>query len=117
MSFRKEHNVKLKNQITENIGVDFAEYSKEDLTKLWHDTLETGMHGICFSMYEDGQQPGDTITEEQVERRIKILKPYSKWVRSFSCIEGNENSPIIAKKHEIKNMVGAWLEDDFEKNE
>ncbi|MCL4115488.1 UNVERIFIED_CONTAM: hypothetical protein GTU68_023912 [Idotea baltica] len=75
------------------------------------------MHGICFSMYEDGQEPGDTITEEQVERRVKILKPYTKWIRSFSCIEGNENIPRIAKKHGIKNMVGAWLGDDMEKNE
>ncbi len=75
------------------------------------------MHGICFSMYEDGQEPGDTITEEQVERRIKILKPYTKWIRSFSCIEGNEHIPRIAKKHGIKNLVGAWLGDDYRKNE
>ncbi|MGY8910590.1 MAG: glycoside hydrolase family 17 protein, partial [Flavobacteriales bacterium] len=76
-----------------------------------------GMHGICFSMYGDGQEPGDTITEEQVERRIKILKPYTKWIRSFSCIEGNEHIPRMAKKHGIKNMVGAWLGDDMDKNE
>ena len=75
------------------------------------------MHGICFSMYEDGQEPGDNITEEQVERRIKILKPHTKWIRSFSCSEGNEHIPRIAKKHGIKNLVGAWLGDDLEKNE
>ena len=74
------------------------------------------MHGICFSMYEDGQEPGDTITEEQVKRRIKILKPYTEWIRSFSCIEGNEHIPRIAKKNGLKNMVGAWLGDDMEKN-
>jgi glucan 1,3-beta-glucosidase len=68
-------------------------------------------------MYEDGQEPGDVITEEQVERRIKIIKPYAKWVRSFSCIEGNEHIPRIAHKHGMKNMVGAWLSDDLEKNE
>ena len=75
------------------------------------------MHGICFSMYEDGQEPGDTITEAQVERRIKILKPYSKWIRSFSCIEGNEHIPRLAHKHGLKTMVGAWLSDDDENNE
>ena len=68
-------------------------------------------------MYEDGQEPGDTITEEQVKRRIKILKPYTEWIRSFSCIEGNEHIPRIAKKNGLKNMVGAWLGDDMEKNE
>jgi glucan 1,3-beta-glucosidase len=98
-------------------GVDFSNYSKAALVKLWRETLNSGMHGLCFSMYEDGQEPGDVITEEQVERRIKIIKPYSKWVRSFSCIEGNEHIPRIAHKHGMKNMVGAWLSDDLETNE
>ncbi len=75
------------------------------------------MHGIVLVMYEDGQEPGDTITEAQVERRIEILKPYTKWIRSFSCIEGNEHIPRIAKKHGMKTMVGAWLGDDPEDNE
>jgi exo-beta-1,3-glucanase (GH17 family) len=119
MSYRKERKFLFENlQITENAGVDFSNYpTKEDLIKLWNETLEKGMHGICFSMYEDGQEPGDTITEAQVERRIQILKPYTKWIRSFSCIEGNEHVPRMAKKHGIKNLVGAWLGDDMEKNE
>ena len=45
------------------------------------------------------------------------MKPYTEWIRSFSCIEGNEHIPRIAKKHGLKNMVGAWLGDDMEKNE
>ncbi len=121
MSYREEHYFKPghTNHISESgkEGVDFSNYSNEDLVSLWRETLKKGMHGICFSMYEDGQEPGDTITEEQVERRIKILKPYAKWIRSFSCIEGNENIPRIAKKHGMKNLVGAWLGDDLEKNE
>jgi exo-beta-1,3-glucanase (GH17 family) len=119
MSYRKERKFSLNTaKILENAGVDFSDYkSKEDLKELWRDTLEQGMHGICFSMYEDGQEPGDTITEEQVERRIKIVKPYTKWIRSFSCIEGNEHIPRIAKKHGLKSMVGAWLGDDLKKND
>jgi glucan 1,3-beta-glucosidase len=102
---------------TEHSGADFRKYSLEDLKKLWKSTLKKGMHGLCFSMYEDGQEPGDTITIEQVERRIKVLKPYSKWVRSFSCIEGNENVPRIAHKHGMKTLVGAWLSDNKADNE
>ena len=98
-------------------GVNFDTYSNNELESLWRKTLKSGMHGICFSMYEDGQEPGDTITEAQVERRIKILKPYSKWIRSFSCIEGNEHIPRLAHKHGLKTMVGAWLSDDDENNE
>ena len=75
------------------------------------------MHGLCFSLYEDGQKPGDSITEEQVRRRMKIIAPYTKWVRSFSCTEGNEFIPIIAREYGIKTLVGAWLGDDPEVNE
>ena len=120
MSYRKEQHLsikKAKSLYKENIGVEFKDYSEKDLKKLWKETLDNGMHGICFSMYEDGQEPGDTITVEQVERRIKILKPYTNWIRSFSCIEGNENISRIAKKHGFKTLVGAWLGDDLEKNE
>lgn len=118
MSYREEKKFDLElANFSKEKGVDFSNYSLRDLKKLWRETLEKGMHGICFSMYEDGQSPGDTITEEQVERRIKILKPYVGWIRSFSCIEGNEFVPRMAKKHGMKTMVGAWLGDDKEKNE
>ncbi|WP_298884314.1 glycosyl hydrolase family 17 protein [uncultured Polaribacter sp.] len=118
MSYREEYHPKLKySSQPDNLGIDFNEYSIKELKNLWRSTINKGMHGICFSMYEDGQEPGDTITEEQVERRIEILKPYTKWIRSFSCIEGNEHIPKIAKKHGLKTMVGAWLGDDLEKNE
>ncbi|NNE02862.1 MAG: glycosyl hydrolase [Eudoraea sp.] len=118
MSYRDEdYHVYNGVNFTEHSGIDFSKYSIEELKKLWRATLNKGMHGICFSMYEDGQGPGDIITEEQVERRIKILKPYSKWVRSFSCIEGNENIPRIAHKNGMKTLVGAWLGDDKEDNE
>ena len=118
MSYRGEHDFLLKNtDFTDYKGVNFDKYDTNDLKKLWRETLESGMSGLCFSMYEDGQEPGDHITEEQVERRIKIIKPYTKWVRSFSCIEGNEHVPRIAKKHGLKTMVGAWLGDDLDKNE
>jgi glucan 1,3-beta-glucosidase len=125
MSYRKEQYfsnsqerfVELGIEFSTDKGVNFTDYSDKELMKTWRETLKKGMHGVCFSMYEDGQGPGDVITEEQVERRIKIIKPYAKWVRSFSCIEGNEHIPRIAHKHGMKNMVGAWLSDDLEKNE
>ena len=90
--------------------------TKKELVELFHKILKNGIHGLGFSMYEDGQEPGDHITEEQVMRRMKILKPYIKWIRSFSCIEGNEFVPKAAKALGIKNLVGAWIGDDREKN-
>lgn len=118
MSYRKGHHFSLKDlKFTEYIGVDFSEMSTEDLRELWRDTLKNGMHGLCFSMYEDNQKPGETISKLQVRKRIQIIKPYIKWVRSFSCIEGNEHIPRIAHQNGIKTLVGAWLGDDLEKNE
>ena len=118
MSYRKGHDFTLgKHNYKGHEGIDFSEISSEELKALWLETLQNGMHGICFSMYEDGQKPGDVITVAQVQRRINIIKPYTKWVRSFSCIEGNEHIPRVAKKNGLKTLVGAWLGDDLEMNE
>ena len=118
MSYRKERQFRLsETDYSDYSGVDFSKLSLKKLEELWRETLENGMHGLCFSMYEDGQKPGDIITEEQVRRRMKIIKPYTGWVRSFSCIEGNEHIPRIAHQEGLKTLVGAWLGDDLEMNE
>ena len=78
--------------------------------------LEAGMHGICFSLFEEGQKPGDPVTEKQIRRRLQILKPYTKWIRTFSCTEGNELIPPLAKEYGINTLVGAWLSDDEKTN-
>lgn len=98
-------------------GIDFLDKTTDEIFDLYSKVLQTGMHGMCFSMYEDGQNPGDVISEDQVRRRLKIIAPYTKWVRSFSCIEGNEFVPKIARELGMKTLVGAWLGDDAEKNE
>lgn len=98
-------------------GINFYNKTEEEIQFLFKDVLADGMHGICFSAYEVGQEPGDVLTEEQVRRRMEILKPYIGWIRTFSCIEGNEIIPRIAKEMGIKTLVGAWLGSDKEKNE
>ena len=121
MSFRTDYILHAQNFDATNVdinnGFDFATHSPEDIRTLFSKVLQSGMHGLCFSMYEDGQKPGDHISEEQVRRRLKIMSPYTKWVRSFSCIEGNEFVPKIARELSMKTLVGAWLGDDAEKNE
>jgi glucan 1,3-beta-glucosidase len=82
------------------------------LNDLFADILAHGVHGFCFSLYEDGQKPGDIIAEAQVRRRMEILRPHTQWIRSFSCTEGNEFIPIIAKEYGLKTLVGAWLGND-----
>ena len=110
MSYRKEKNKSL-------IGLNYSQYSSEKLQTLCSTVLENGMHGLCFSPYEEGQKPGDPITEAQVRRRLEIIAPYTKWIRSFSCTEGNDLIPKLAKEYGLKTLVGAWLGDDLTTND
>ena len=114
MSYRVERYLSLAEINTENYLQDKTQIEKRDL---FQEILHAGVHGFCFSLYEDGQKPGDVISEEQVRRRIKILKPHTQWIRSFSCTEGNEHIPKIAKEFGMKTLVGAWLGNDAEINE
>lgn len=98
-------------------NIDFEIKSIEHLKSLWHKTLKSRMHGLCFSPYIEGQKPGDQLSETQIRHRLEIIKPYTKWVRSFSCTEGNELIPPIAKELGMKTLVGAWLGDNPETNE
>ena len=86
------------------------------LSSLFNEVLNAGLHGLGFSPYEENQAPGETISEEQIRRRMEIIRPYTSWIRSFSCSEGNELIPKIAKEYGLKTMVGAWLDQDRERN-
>ncbi|MCB9284717.1 MAG: glycosyl hydrolase [Lewinellaceae bacterium] len=105
MSYRREKKGTLK-------GVDLQRKTPEQIDALFRDVLEQGMHGLCYSAYEEGQKPGSILTEAQIRRRMAIIAPHTKWVRSFSCIEGNELIPVIAREFGLKTLVGAWLGDD-----
>lgn len=98
-------------------GIDLSKSSTAELDLMFLKILRNGIHGISFSAYLENQNPGSIISEEQIEARMKILQPDVKWVRSFSCVDGNELIPKVARKYGIKTLVGAWLGDDKEKNE
>lgn len=114
MSFNKDRIFSLKPESR----LSYVEGESEaTLTDIFEEILQNGVHGFCFSLYEDGQKPGDIISEAQVRRRMEILKPHTRWIRSFSCTEGNEFIPKIAKEMGIKTLVGAWLGKDDEINQ
>ena len=98
-------------------GIDFASLSHADRISLMREILDRKIHGMSFSPYMDGQEPGIEISEAQIEQRMKIIQPYTNWVRTFSCIEGSEHAPRIAKKLGLKTMVGVSIGSDREKNE
>ena len=98
-------------------GIDISGLSVDDLRALVRKILEAKIHGISFSPYVEGQGPGTLIGEAQIRERLAFIQPYVKWVRTFSCKEGNEQIPAIAAENGLKNMVGVWLDDDLEQNE
>ena len=110
MSYRKEKQKSL-------LGLDVNQLEKKELQNLSQSVLNAGMHGLCFSPYEEGQEPGDLISEAQIRRKLEVISPYTQWIRTFSCTEGNEQIPKIAKEYDLKTLVGAWLGDDSEVNE
>lgn len=117
MSYRKEHFRQFKSAGPDERLSYTDKMPADEIYRLFHEILLNGIHGFCFSLYEEGQGPGDIISEEQIRRRMDILRPYTKWVRTFSCTDGNEKIPVIAKEYGIQTLVGAWLSDDKELNE
>lgn len=116
MSFRLESYFKKFAISHDDFSQDLFEIPEIECGTLFQEILKKGVHGFCFSLYEEGQKPGDVVTQEQIVRRINIIKPHAQWIRSFSCTEGNELIPKLAKNEGIKTLVGAWLGNDKEKN-
>lgn len=97
--------------------IDLSNKSNGQLKAIFTETLNKGIHGLCFSPYEEGQQLGDILTREQIKRRMDIIAKSVKWVRSFSCSDGNELIPEVAHEAGLKTMVGAWISNDKEKSQ
>lgn len=97
-----------------------ADLAKADLTALMEragDILEAKIHGLSFSPVKEGQNNVSHVSEEQIRERLDIIHEHARWVRTFSCTTGNDQTPPIAKDYGLKTMVGAWIDDDLENNE
>ena len=98
-------------------GQDISNKTEDDLKSIFTEVLSNGIHGVCFSPYLENQKPGSFITEEQIRSKIELIRPYTQWIRSFSCTDGNEMIPRIAKEYGLKTLVGAWLGENQAINE
>ena len=98
-------------------GIDTSGMTTQELGALAREILEDGIHGLCFSPYLPDQAPGDIIQADQVQQRLERIRPWVRWIRSFSCTDGNELIPALAAGQGLKTMVGVWLGDDHELNE
>jgi len=101
----------------EAVAAEINQLSIKKLKKYFKKSLNSGIHGICFSPYQEGQNLGDQLSRGQIEKRMKVVAPHTQWVRSFSCTDGNEFIPEVAKEMGLNTLVGAWIDDDLEANE
>ena len=88
-----------------------------EIRTLYADQRARGLYGLCFSAYTQGQRAGDVLSQAQVQRRIDLIQPHIRWVRSFACTEGHELIPQLARDKGLKTMVGAWISRDLARNE
>ncbi len=45
-------------------NINFNDISKDELKVHFKEMLKARMHGLCFSPYEEEQEPGDTLNEK-----------------------------------------------------
>jgi len=98
-------------------GIDASGLSDDELRTLVRQILDARIHGIAFSPYLEDQGPGTLLTEAQIRERLAIIQPYVRWIRSFSCTDGNELIPGIAAELGLKTVVGVWLDENLQQNE
>jgi exo-beta-1,3-glucanase (GH17 family) len=98
-------------------GLDVDGLSVGELQALVRQVLEARIHGLCFSPYVEGQGPGDPVSEAQIRERLAIARPFTRWIRTFSCTDGNELIPAVARSHGLKTLVGVWLGENGAQNE
>ena len=51
---------------------------------LYAEQFQAGLYGLCFSAYPEGQRAGDELLASDVGRRIDLIAPHTRWVRSFA---------------------------------
>ena len=94
-------------------GLDLSSITETEIRTKYAEILNKGVHGLCFSPYAEGQETGDILSADQIRKRLDIIAPHTKWIRSFSCTEGNELIPGIARQKGLKTLVGAWISNEF----
>ena len=98
-------------------GINASAMTTDELRQLVLEILKAKIHGLSFSPYTEGQGPGTTISAQQIRERLAVIEPYVRWVRTFSCTDGHELIPAIAREKGLKTLAGVWLDDDRERND
>lgn len=114
------------------IGVQLGDYSWKVKTANsigegpWSETMSFSVtavayrvHGLNFSPYVDGQDPnqGAYVEPAQLQSRMEIVQPYTRWIRTYGSTHGLEHSGKIAHNLGLKAAVGAWISNNATDND
>jgi exo-beta-1,3-glucanase (GH17 family)/cellulose synthase/poly-beta-1,6-N-acetylglucosamine synthase-like glycosyltransferase len=74
---------------------------------------------VTYAPSVDSAYPGTAQrpTPERIRADLKTIAPYAKAIRLYSSTGGAELVPPIAAEFGLKVTVGAWIENDQERNE
>ena len=53
-------------------GADINQLTESELKTYCKELLKNKIHGICFSVYDENQKPGDDISDEQILKNLKL---------------------------------------------
>lgn len=98
-------------------GVDQNSLGEAAMASMIAKIIASGLHGLAFSPYMDGQDNLCDVSAEQIRARMTLMAPYTQWIRTFACTRGNELAPGIARDLGLNTLVGIWIDDDKDRNE
>lgn len=80
--------------------------------------VEGRVASLSFAPYDPGQAPdeGEETTAEQIRRDLAVVAPYSRSIRTYAVTGGLELVPELAAEKGIDVTLGAWIDDDEERN-
>lgn len=77
-------------------------------------------YGLDYGPYTNpGQDPNynTIITENQIREQLTQLKPYTQWIRTYSCSSDIAKTGHIAHEMNLKVAAQAWIGSDLTANQ
>jgi exo-beta-1,3-glucanase (GH17 family) len=94
-----------------HVGCDGGGGGRSEDSAAPNPSIAYQVYGLNFGPYEEGQDPnqGAVVSSEQIERRMRMIAPYTRWIRTFGCTRGLEYAGAIAHRLQLKIAMGAWI--------
>lgn len=69
------------------------------------------LHGLDFGpWFNSGEAPGSSISETELRKRMILVRPYTKWIRTFDMVGGMEKAGLVAHSLGLKAALGAYVD-------